>query len=171
VSAKPVFEWYRKLFAKKDAIPVWDGNPKKLPPKGQQFLYNDQTFIWRTCDCGNRKCRRPSGYDVNGQENPAMTFRLRGNNQGENILTVLYKLGKIEETAKALEDHKTGIDHLLNDDLGEIKDKVCGGSFSPKVDSYLASRGISTNEILKATFEAIGGDPSDIDILEIIINL
>jgi hypothetical protein len=126
------------------AIPVWN-----LPPEGKTFLYNNQEFTWKTCPCG---CKRPSVYCVAGDNDEPMTFRMRGPNQNDPRLAILYKLGKIEETAEALADEEIFssdcISKLLGDTIQEIEFQSCS---DPEVFyPYLESRGVTRDELRAA---------------------
>lgn len=118
---------------------VWDGNPSKLPPKGQLFFYKERKFYWKECDC---RCGRPKAYDENGKFNFEMEIRLRGKDQGFPVFNVLVKLGKMEELIQIGQDDVSGIALLLQNTVKEYVK-----SFDPNESKhFLRSKGISEIE-------------------------
>lgn len=126
-------------------ISVWDGDYNNLPPK--EFSFNGQAYTWELCDCG---CERPLGYK-NGEHDFEMTVRLRGNNQGDPMATVLVKLGKMEELIAAGREHMS-VATLLDKTLFELLPLPT----APEFDEALEKYGINEVELIFATGEAAG---------------
>lgn len=138
----------KKLFgARKSELPVWDGDPEKLPEKGKKFIYKGQKYIWKSCKCG---CGRPQAFK-NGSKSRELTIRLRGVNQGDQMEDVITKFGMMEELITT-EGDLAKILHLF---------EICLDKADParKIGletciKFLEEKGISPQEFSAALIEA-----------------
>ena len=131
---------------------LWDGNPSELPEVGEPFIYNGKKYVWEMCTCG---CEKPLGFLANEVENHdfEMTVRLRGQEQGHPLLSVLVKLGKMEEVIRT-HGNPHAIGKILNDYLRKIG-VGSPGDFDKNVEHF-ASKGISIEELYLALNQALG---------------
>jgi len=136
---------FRGLSSKR-VIPVWDGNPDHLPVMGEKFLYKDKTFTWKPCDCGNPFCHRPTAYAEDGQQDEAMSYRLRGKNTGDPRIDILLKLGRTPEQLA------TDTNFIINTLIGDLA-KAALASGDPH--KYLEGRSVTEDDLTLASLTSL----------------
>ncbi|QQG41676.1 MAG: hypothetical protein HYV90_06015 [Candidatus Woesebacteria bacterium] len=100
---------------------TWSGNVDELPVMGEPFFYNGSQYYWAPCPCGNLECNRPVAYNASDdEENPELTFRLRGKDNGDPSLDLLFAIGatvdEVWSAHQAMEngDHGQAMSDLLD---------------------------------------------------------
>jgi hypothetical protein len=88
-------------------VPEWRGDPKKLPPEGQLFVYKDRTYRWQSCSWSyDRTIFRPVAYNQKGSVDRRMTILIRGDDPGDVVLLVLMQFGECPESLAELSPSK-----------------------------------------------------------------